>query len=77
MFTLHFRWWKEAQNVLADKVDGVLYEVSSNNGNADSEIVLDLKKKEVYQDSGNGDGGVSFHEYALVPEGVWLRALKR
>ncbi|KAJ4705426.1 Ubiquitin carboxyl-terminal hydrolase [Melia azedarach] len=77
VYLVPYRWWKEAQNVLADKVDGVLYEVSSNNGNADSEIVLDLKKKEVYQDSGNGDGGVSFHEYALVPEGVWLRALKR
>lgn len=76
MFTLHFRWWKESQILLAEKVGGVLYEVSSNDDNTDLEILLHLKKKEGSVDSDCGEGGVSVREYALVPEGIWLQALK-
>ncbi|KAH9737876.1 ubiquitin carboxyl-terminal hydrolase 8 [Citrus sinensis] len=76
VYLVPYRWWKESQILLAEKVGGVLYEVLSNDDNTDLEILLHLKKKEGSVDSDCGEGGVSVREYALVPEGMWLRALK-
>ncbi|KAJ0028863.1 hypothetical protein Pint_36200 [Pistacia integerrima] len=80
LYLVPYRWWKEAQQQLvADQIGGggVLYQVSSNNGTDNSQIVLELKKLEVFQESGNGnEEGSLGREYALLPEGMWLRALK-
>ncbi|KAL5808588.1 hypothetical protein ACOSQ3_029279 [Xanthoceras sorbifolium] len=75
VYLVPFRWWKEAQSIPAEQIGGVLYAVSTDYDNADSQIVLNLMKKDVYQDSDNGNEGVSDRDYALVPEGMWLRAL--
>ncbi|KAK0583770.1 hypothetical protein LWI29_002751 [Acer saccharum] len=76
VYLVPYRWWREAESIPADQIGGVLYDVSPDYGNADSEIVLDLRKNEGYQESNNGNDGVSDRDYALVPEGMWLRALK-
>lgn len=48
----------------------------SNYDNADSEIVLDLRKEESSGTRVKMDEGVSSREYALVKEALWLRTLK-
>ncbi|PON98371.1 hypothetical protein TorRG33x02_059460 [Trema orientale] len=63
-------WWKEVQTP-ADFVEGVSYYVSSNNNDADSEILLNLRKNDDAQE------GFSGREYALFTEATWVRALKR
>jgi hypothetical protein len=57
-------------------VEGVLYTVSSND-DSESEILLHLKKEEDSEKIKSLEAGFSGRHYALVPEGVWLRALKR
>jgi hypothetical protein len=70
-----FRWWKESQQRDDDETGGVLYSVSLSDA-ADSEIVLHLRKKEDFGKSDKAGEGFSSREYALLPEGMWLRALK-
>ncbi|XP_044498409.1 ubiquitin carboxyl-terminal hydrolase 8-like isoform X3 [Mangifera indica] len=79
LYLVPYRWWKEAQQLVADQKGGggVVYRVSSNCDTDNFQIVLELKKLESFQESGNGnkDGSLGC-EYALLPEGIWLRALK-
>lgn len=75
IFALNFRWWKESQRDDDDETGGVLYSVSVND-DTDSEIVLDLKKVDSGK-SNKAKEGFSAREYALLPEALWLRALKR
>ncbi|KAI4300597.1 hypothetical protein L6164_033954 [Bauhinia variegata] len=70
-----WEWWKEAESD-ADRVEGVLYTVSTNS-DSDSEILLNLRKEDEHDRSKNTEVGVSGRQYALVAEGMWLRALKR
>ncbi|RDX76461.1 Ubiquitin carboxyl-terminal hydrolase 8, partial [Mucuna pruriens] len=70
VYLLPYRWWVEAE-VEGDRGEAVLYTVSCNS-DSDSEILLHLRKEEERQKI-----GVSGRQYALVPEGIWLRALKR
>lgn len=48
-----------------------------SNYDSESEILLHLKKEENLEKIKNLEVGFSGRHYALVPEGVWLRALKR
>lgn len=73
-FLLEWRWWKEAQED-EDQIEGVLFTVSMNS-DFDSDIVLHLRKGD-NRESENSKMGSSGRQYALVPEGMWLRALKR
>ncbi|KAL9332168.1 hypothetical protein ACSQ67_001778 [Phaseolus vulgaris] len=70
VYLLPYRWLVEAEGE-ADRREGVLYTVSCNS-DSDSEILLHLRKEEERHKI-----GVSSRQYALVPEGVWLRTLKR
>lgn len=54
-----------------ERGEGVLYTVTCNS-DSDSELLLHLRKEEERHKI-----GVSGPHYALVPEGIWLRALKR
>ncbi|KAH1070983.1 hypothetical protein AAZX31_03G183800 [Glycine max] len=76
LYLLPYTWWlEEAQkNEEADhRGEAVLYTVSCNS-DSEAEILLHLRKEE---DPHNNNIGVSARQYALVPEGLWLRALKR
>ncbi|XVE96263.1 hypothetical protein REPUB_Repub02eG0205800 [Reevesia pubescens] len=75
LYLVPFRWWKEAQRSFADEIGGILYTVLTNN-DADSEIVLDLRKEESSESKDKAKEGVSGREYALVSEALWLRTLK-
>ncbi|KAJ7971697.1 Ubiquitin carboxyl-terminal hydrolase [Quillaja saponaria] len=75
VYLVSYGWWKEVHGAV-DQIEGVLYTVLSDY-DAELEIVLDLRKKEDYGKSENADVGFSGPQYALVPEGMWLRALKR
>ncbi|XP_027349205.1 ubiquitin carboxyl-terminal hydrolase 8-like isoform X2 [Abrus precatorius] len=75
VYLLPYRWWREAE-VEVDRVEGVLYTVSCNS-DSDFEILLHLRKEEDRQKIKNLEVGFSGRQYALVPEGIWLRALKR
>lgn len=48
-----------------------------SNCDSESEILLHLKKEEDREKIKNLEVGFSGRHYALVPEGIWLRALKR
>ncbi|KAE9585339.1 putative ubiquitinyl hydrolase 1 [Lupinus albus] len=72
---LPYRWWIEAQ-CEGDRVEGVLYTVSCNS-DSEFEILMHLKKEEDREKIKRLDLGFSERRYALVPEGTWLRALKR
>ncbi|XVF76057.1 hypothetical protein PTKIN_Ptkin13bG0235800 [Pterospermum kingtungense] len=76
LYLLPYSWWKEAQRSVADQVRGILYTVLSNDDNADSEILLDLRKEESSGTRDKGEERVSGREYALVNEALWLRTLK-
>ncbi|KAB2066169.1 hypothetical protein ES319_A09G140900v1 [Gossypium barbadense] len=76
LYLVPYRWWKEAQRSVADEIVGILYNVLSNYDNADSEIVLDLRKEESSGTRVKMGEGVSSREYALVKEALWLRTLK-
>ncbi|XVE61365.1 hypothetical protein DITRI_Ditri06bG0033600 [Diplodiscus trichospermus] len=76
LYLVPYRWWKDAQRSTADQVGGILYTVSSNDDNADSEIVLELRKEESSGTTEKAQEGVSGREYALVNEALWLRTLK-
>lgn len=71
-FELDFRWWKEVQTA-ASYIEGVVYGVSFND-DADTEIVLELRK---IDESGKSEEGFSGREYALITEATWVQALKR
>ncbi|KAK7337337.1 hypothetical protein VNO77_17904 [Canavalia gladiata] len=75
VYLLPYRWWIEAEGE-GDRVEGVLYTVSCNS-DSDSEILLHLRKEEDRQKIKNLEVGFYGRQYALVPEGIWLRALKR
>ncbi|KAI4348860.1 hypothetical protein L6164_009529 [Bauhinia variegata] len=75
VYLIPYRWWKEAESD-ADRVEGVLYTVSTNT-DSDSEIFLDLRKEDDRRRIESTEVGVSGRQYALVAEGMWLRALKR
>ncbi|XP_015946297.1 ubiquitin carboxyl-terminal hydrolase 8 [Arachis duranensis] len=75
VYLLPYRWWIEAEGD-GDHVEGVLYTVTSNS-DSDSEILLHLRKEEDPEKISSLDVGFSGRQYALVPEGIWLRALKR
>ncbi|XP_022744201.1 ubiquitin carboxyl-terminal hydrolase 8-like isoform X3 [Durio zibethinus] len=76
LYLVSYRWWKEAQRSVADQIGGVLYTVLSNNDDADSEIVLDLRKEESSGTRDKAGEVASGREYALVNEALWLRTLK-
>lgn len=76
VYLLPYRWWIDAEGEGDDRVEGVLYTVSSND-DSESEILLHLKKEEDSEKIKSLEAGFSGRHYALVPEGVWLRALKR
>lgn len=69
------RWWKEVEGV-ADRGESVLYTVETNT-DSDSEIVLHLRKEDNLETTINTEVGSSGRQYALIPEGLWLRTLKR
>ena len=71
-----FRWWKEAQRDDDNEIGGVLYSASLND-DIESEIVLDLRKKEDSRNAEKEEEGFSGREYALLPQPMWLWALKR
>ncbi|MED6106190.1 hypothetical protein PIB30_002642 [Stylosanthes scabra] len=75
VYLLPYRWWIEAERD-ADPVDGVLYTVTSDS-DSDSQILLHLTKQQDPQKISGLEVGFSGRQYALVPEGIWLRALKR
>lgn len=79
-FLLEWRWWEEVEGEADDGGGGVLYTVSSS-ADSDSEILLELTLEESGEESDekikNLEVGFSGRQYALVPEGMWLRALKR
>ncbi|CAJ1881957.1 unnamed protein product [Sphenostylis stenocarpa] len=70
VYLLPYRWLVEAEGE-ADRGEGVLYTVTCNS-DSDSEILLHLTKEEERHKV-----GISGRHFALVPEGVWLRTLKR
>ncbi|XWS66580.1 hypothetical protein CRYUN_Cryun05aG0211800 [Craigia yunnanensis] len=76
LYLVPYRWWKESPRSVADQIGGILYTVLSNDDDADSEIVLDLKKDESSGTRDKAEEGVSGREYALVNEALWLRTLK-
>lgn len=49
----------------------------SLNDDIESEIVLDLRKKEDSRNAAKEEEGFSGCEYALLPQPMWLWALKR
>lgn len=57
-------------------MESVLYTVYSN-CDSDSQILLHLRKEEDRDKIRNLEVGFSGRHYALVPEGIWLRSLKR
>nr|KYP56970.1 Ubiquitin carboxyl-terminal hydrolase 8 [Cajanus cajan] len=69
VYLLPHRWWSEAEGERGG--EGVLYTVACNS-DSDSEILLHLRKEEDRHKI-----RFSSRQYALVPEGIWLRALKR
>ncbi|KAJ1392762.1 Ubiquitin specific protease, conserved site [Sesbania bispinosa] len=75
VYLLPYRWWIEADGE-GDRGEGVLYTVSSDS-DSDSEILLHLRKEENREKVKNFEVGFSGRQYALVPEGIWLRTLKR
>ncbi|OIV92275.1 hypothetical protein TanjilG_00293 [Lupinus angustifolius] len=76
VYLIPFRWWIEAQ-CEGDRVEGVLYTVSCYSDSED-EILLDLRKEEEDREKIKRlELGFSGRQYALVPEGSWLRVLKR
>ncbi|XP_028789871.1 ubiquitin carboxyl-terminal hydrolase 8 [Neltuma alba] len=77
LYLVLYWWWKEVQGD-ADRGEHVLYTVSTNSDfESDSEIVLQLRKEDNQNETMNSEVGSSGRQYALVPEGLWLRALKR
>lgn len=56
---------------------GVLYNVISNFGGDDAEIVLDFRKEEGSERSEDTEEGFSGREYAIISGRMWLQALKR
>lgn len=75
VYFVPFRWLQETQND-SDQVVGVLYSVSSDE-DADSGILLELRKQEVYTKYDGVEERSSGREYALIGEALWLQALKR
>ncbi|KAE9590782.1 putative ubiquitinyl hydrolase 1 [Lupinus albus] len=77
VYLIPFRWWIEAQ-CEGDRVEGVSYTVSCYSDSED-EILLHLRKEkdEDREKIKRLELGFSGRQYALVPEGSWLRALKR
>ncbi|KAL4606707.1 hypothetical protein ACB092_09G122800 [Castanea dentata] len=76
LYLVPYRWWKEAQRDDDNEIGGVLYSVSLND-DIESEIVLDLRKKEDSRNAEKEEEGFSGCEYALLPQPMWLWALKR
>ncbi|KAF7818874.1 ubiquitin carboxyl-terminal hydrolase 8-like [Senna tora] len=75
LYLVLYRWWKEVEGD-ADRVESVLYTVATNS-DSDSEVVLRLRKEDNHEEIINTEAGSSCRQYALVPEGLWLRALRR
>ncbi|XP_030925271.1 ubiquitin carboxyl-terminal hydrolase 8-like [Quercus lobata] len=76
LYLVPYRWWKEAQRDDDNEIGGVLYSASLND-DIESEIVLDLRKKEDSRNAEKEEEGFSGREYALLPKPMWLWALKR
>ncbi|KAK9986505.1 hypothetical protein SO802_031456 [Lithocarpus litseifolius] len=76
LYLVPYRWWKEAQRDDDNEIGGVLYSASLND-DIESEIVLDLRKKEDSRNAEKEEEGFSGREYALLPQPMWLWALKR
>ncbi|XP_057438932.1 ubiquitin carboxyl-terminal hydrolase 8-like [Lotus japonicus] len=80
VYLLPYKWWEEVEGEADDGGGGVLYTVSSS-ADSDSEILLELTLEESGEESHekikNLEVEFSGRQYALVPEGMWLRALKR
>ncbi|XP_015870895.3 ubiquitin carboxyl-terminal hydrolase 8 [Ziziphus jujuba] len=75
LYLVPFRWWKEVQNA-ANCIEGVVYDVSSDD-DADTQIVLELRKIDESGKNEFEEEGFSGREYALITEATWLQALKR
>ncbi|GMH29092.1 hypothetical protein Nepgr_030935 [Nepenthes gracilis] len=81
LYLVPYRWWKDASDQCfgdSEEIRGVLYnKLSDSNSRSESEIVLHLRRG----DNGSEDAGdevvrVPGHEYALLSESLWFRALK-
>eukprot|EP00258_Populus_trichocarpa_P043285 XP_024459304.1 ubiquitin carboxyl-terminal hydrolase 8 [Populus trichocarpa] len=75
LYLVPYRWWSEVETV-GEQV-GVLYNVISNFGGDDAEIVLDFRKEEGSERSEDTEEGFSGREYAIISGRMWLQALKR
>ncbi|KAA8516825.1 hypothetical protein F0562_017357 [Nyssa sinensis] len=89
LYLVSYRWWNEARESLfgdSSEIKGVLYTVSSSfsrsgqteigSNDSESEIVLDLRRKDDAEKSDRDEEGVSGSHCALVSEWMFLRALK-
>ncbi|GAV63880.1 UCH domain-containing protein, partial [Cephalotus follicularis] len=72
LYLIPYTWWKEAQ-IDAGQTAGILYNVLLKDDDAGSAILLDLRKDGKCDDPEEEFTGT---EHALVPEFMWLRALK-
>ncbi|GLT96373.1 hypothetical protein SLE2022_139980 [Rubroshorea leprosula] len=76
LYLVPYRWWKEVQSGTTEQIAGVSYSVSSDD-ESESEIVLKLRKQEVYGKMMKVEEGVSGREYALVHKALFSWTLKR
>lgn len=75
LYLVPYRWWSEVET--GGEQLGVLYNVISNFGGDDAEIVLDFRKEEGSERSEDTEEGFSGREYAIISGRMWLQALKR
>ncbi|GAB2272615.1 hypothetical protein Dimus_007437 [Dionaea muscipula] len=80
LYLVPYRWWKDANSGFLGGVTGVLFKSSSGSGSLtdlESEIVLRLRRaEEDSEESGHEGEGILGHEYAVLSETLWFRALK-
>ncbi|XP_021892460.1 ubiquitin carboxyl-terminal hydrolase 8-like isoform X2 [Carica papaya] len=80
LYLVKYGWLKETQifDGNAERSRALLYSVSSVVDEADSEIVLHLREEEGSKSERrqNKEEGTSGSDYVLLPEAMWVRALK-
>ncbi|KAI3822679.1 hypothetical protein L1987_10274 [Smallanthus sonchifolius] len=78
LYLVDHRWWNETRESMFREVDGVSYATSSCfSDDFESEIVLNMRRSESDCDDCNREEqGASRHEYALISEWMFYRALK-
>ncbi|KAF9680785.1 hypothetical protein SADUNF_Sadunf06G0157600 [Salix dunnii] len=75
LYLVPYRWWSEVET--GGEQVGALYNVISNFGDDDAEIVLDFRKEEGSERSEDTEEGFYGREYAIISGRMWLQALKR